>query len=76
MAYTQVQLNPFWQRYVVMDSVTVIQLTNPSSPAFEKDFAGMLYFCQRNHLYGFAEYTVPCSYPNTQNCKFTGRFGG
>jgi hypothetical protein len=68
MAYTQAQLDAFWARYVVMEKIDVVQLTNPSSAAYEPDFAGMLSYVRQNRLYGFANYSAPAA----SNMSYTG----
>lgn len=55
-----------------MKSDVVIALTTPGGAAYEPDFAGMLYFCQRNYLYGFSDYGGPCAFPNNGNNKYIG----
>ena len=71
MAYTQTQLDVFWQRYVTMRMADVISVSNA-----EPDFAGMLSFCFMNKLYGFADYGGSCAGPLNGNGKYIGRFGG
>ena len=71
MAYTQGQLDAFWQRYVTMKQVDVISVSNA-----EPDFAGMLAFCYMNRLYGFADYGGSLRRSEQGNGKYIGRFGG
>jgi hypothetical protein len=71
MAYTQAQVDAFWQRYVTMKQVDVISVSNA-----EPDFAGMLSFCYMNRLYGFADYGGSCAFPNNGNNKYVGGPGG
>jgi hypothetical protein len=61
-----------WARYVVMDRTTVIQTTNPQSAAYEPDFAAAIAMIRSQGLFGFADYTGSCAYPNNGNNKFIG----
>ncbi len=62
--FTQAQLDAFWARYVVMKVRDVIALTNPSSAAYEPEFAGMRDYVYTNRLYGFADYNKPSAGSN------------
>jgi hypothetical protein len=72
MSYVN-DLSAAWARYVVMDSVTVIQVTCPESAAYEPDFAAAIATIWSQKMFGFQDYTGSCAYPNNGNNKFIGR---
>jgi hypothetical protein len=58
-AYTQSELDAFWNRCVSMNAADVISLTNTQSAAYEQAFAAMLAYVCQNRLYGFAAPRTP-----------------
>jgi hypothetical protein len=72
MSYVN-NLQSAWDRYVVMNSVDVIQVTTPGSPAYEPDFASAISIIISQRMFGFQDYTGSCAFPNNGNNKFIGR---
>jgi hypothetical protein len=60
MSYTT-DLQSAWDRYVVMDSTTVIQVTTPGSPAYESDFAAALVIICQQRMFGWQDYAPPAA---------------
>jgi hypothetical protein len=71
MSYVN-DLQSAWNRYVVMDRTTVIQVTTPGSPAYEPDFAQAISTIRSQKLFGFQDYAGSCAYPNNGGNKFIG----
>jgi hypothetical protein len=68
MAWTTAQLDAFWQRYVTMKWIDVIQVGIQ-----EPEFKAMVDYVRLNRLYGFSDYTGSCAFPNNKNNKFIGQ---
>jgi hypothetical protein len=69
--FSQSDLDAFWGRYVGMQQLDVVSVSNPQSAAFESQFAAMLNFVRQNHLYGFADYADSAA----ANLKYAGTAG-